>query len=51
MLEVLLLEDEGGEGEGADGDEDFVAAIVVGGVVCTVDFYMEKGSVCGMGDR
>jgi len=38
MLEILLLEEEGGEGEGADGDEDFIAAVVVGGVICAVDF-------------
>ena len=42
MLEVLLLEEEGGEGEGADGDEDFVAAVVVRGVVCAVDFWITE---------
>ena len=42
VFEVLLLKDEGGEGEGADGHEDFVAAVVVGSVVCAVYF-------CGVG--
>ncbi len=41
ILEILLLEDESDEREGANGDEDFVAAVVVRRIVCTVDFWME----------
>ena len=51
VLEILLLEDKGSKGEGADGDEDFIAAVVVGGVVCAVDFDAWEGSLVRVKDR
>jgi len=38
VLEILLLEDESHEREGADGDKDFVAAVVIGSIICAVNF-------------
>lgn len=38
MAEIFALREEGEEGEGADGDEDFVARVVVGCIVGAVDF-------------
>jgi len=42
VAEVLALAEEDGEGERADGDEDFVAGVVVGGVGGAVDFYLDQ---------
>jgi len=38
LAEIFALREEGEEGEGADGEEDFVARVVVGCVVGAVDF-------------
>lgn len=42
VLEILLLENERYEGDGADGDENLIAAVVVGGIVCAIDFWVEE---------
>lgn len=52
MLEILLLEDESNEREGANGDENFVAAVIVRSVVCAVNFCVDGlVSVVGEGEQ